>query len=41
DGDHFCTENVVIPVLAEKLREGFPGIEVIISETHGQTAKFF
>ena len=41
DGDHFCTENVVIPYLAGKLSEGFPEIEVKISELHGQIVKFF
>ena len=37
DADHFCTENVVIPVLAELLHEGFPDLELRISERHGQT----
>ena len=41
DADHFCTENVVVPVLHEKLSNNFPECEVKISETHGQTAKFF
>lgn len=41
DADHFCTENVVVPVLADKLREGFPKLEVFISSVHGQTAQFF
>ncbi len=41
DGDHFCTENVVTPVLAERLRAGFPELSVVISKGHGQTARFF
>ncbi len=41
DGDHFCTENVVTPVLAERLQEKFPQLAVQISKTHRQTASFF
>ena len=41
DADHFCTENVVVPVLAEMLKKGFPNIEVIIAKSHCQTAKFY
>lgn len=41
DADHFCTENVVVPVLAGWLREAFPALEVRISCSHGQTAQFF
>ena len=41
DADHFCTENVVTGVLAEKLRAAFPEIGVIVSKKHGQTARFF
>ena len=41
DGDHFCTENPVIPVLAEKLRAAFPETEFIVSDRHRQTARFF
>lgn len=37
DADHFCTENVVIPVLAELLSEGFPSLKIHISQCHGQT----
>ena len=39
EADHFCTENVVTPVLREMLLEGFPGLDVKISEVHNQTAK--
>lgn len=41
DADHFCTENVVVPVLAKWLREAFPALDVRVSEKHGQTASFF
>jgi dinuclear metal center YbgI/SA1388 family protein len=41
DGDHFCTENVVTPVLAERLRPSFPDIDVFVSKSHRQTAEFF
>ena len=41
DADHFCTENVIIPVLAEKLGKAFGGIEFVISEIHKQTVQFF
>ncbi len=40
DGDHFCTENVVVRVLRDRLSAGFPGVEVETSKTHGQTARF-
>lgn len=41
DADHFCTENVVVPVLAEKLRAKFPELDVHISGVHRQTVQFF
>lgn len=41
DADHFCTENVVVPVLKRWLENGFPQLEVCISKVHGQTAQFF
>lgn len=40
DADHFCTENVVVPVLAEMLRQHFPELEVSISRCHRQCAQF-
>ncbi|MCL1829427.1 MAG: Nif3-like dinuclear metal center hexameric protein [Oscillospiraceae bacterium] len=40
DGDHFSTENVVIPVISGMLREAFRDLDVKISETHKQTAVF-
>ncbi|MEG1491014.1 MAG: Nif3-like dinuclear metal center hexameric protein [Oscillospiraceae bacterium] len=41
DADHFCTENVVVPVLADMLKKGFPELDVIIAKSAQQTAKFF
>jgi len=41
DGDHFCTENVVVPALEKRLTEYFPEIQVIISKKHKQTVQFF
>lgn len=41
DADHFCTENVIVPILFEKLAENFPDCEIKISEKHRQTALFF
>lgn len=40
DADHFCTENVVIPVLHEKLSAQFPEIDFIISDTHCAVVRF-
>ena len=41
DGDHFCTENPVIPVLAERLRRQFPDVEFLVSQRHGQVVSFY
>ncbi|MDR0490415.1 MAG: Nif3-like dinuclear metal center hexameric protein [Oscillospiraceae bacterium] len=41
DGDHFCTENLVMAPLAKKLCESFPETNITVSSKHGQTAKFF
>lgn len=41
DGDHFATENLVCPVLRDKLKEKYPQLEVAISAVHRQTAKFY
>lgn len=40
DGDHFCTEAPVMPVLAEKLSERFPKVNFTVSKRHRQTASF-
>lgn len=41
DADHFCTENVVVPVLRDWLTEAFPTLDVQVSCIHGQTAQFY
>ena len=41
DADHFCTENVVIPVLHEKLSKNFEDVDFSISSVHCQTAQFY
>ena len=41
DGDHYCTENLVTSVLAEKLRGAFPSVRVTISSKHKQTVQFY
>ena len=41
DAGHFHTENPVVAVLAEKLAEQFPEIEVKISETHWDCVKYY
>lgn len=40
DADHFCTENVVVPVMCARLKEAFPEMEVSVSKAHKQTIKF-
>ncbi len=40
DADHFGTENVVVPYLAEKLRDKFKDIDIMISKKHCQSVKF-
>ena len=41
DAGHFHTENPVMPVVAEKIRAAFPGVEVIFSENHDDAMNFF
>lgn len=41
DADHFCTENVVIPVLRDWLAGAFPETDLRISSVHTQTIQFF
>jgi len=41
DGDHFCTENLVIPALAESFRVKFPQAEIAVSKRHRQTVDFY
>lgn len=40
DADHYCTENVVVPVMREKLASRYPELEVTISKVHKQTVQF-
>ena len=41
DGGHYCTENLVVPILVSMLTEGFPEIEVRIAESAGAPACFY
>lgn len=41
DADHFCTENVVIPILCEKLRAQFPALAFTVSRVHAQTTQTY
>lgn len=41
DAGHFHTENPVVPVLAAKIAAAFPEIEVKISESHWDCAKYY
>ncbi len=41
DADHFCTENVVVPVLRGWILEAMPDVDVVMSTRHGQTAQFY
>lgn len=41
DAGHFHTENPTMPVVADKLREAFPEVEVIFSENHRDVMQFF
>lgn len=40
DADHFCTENVVVPVMYDLLKNKYPELELVISRSHGQTVQF-
>lgn len=40
DGDHYGTENPVIPYLTDKLRRAFPAVEFIVSSRHKQLISF-
>lgn len=41
DAGHFATENPVVSLLAQKIAERFPEIQVKISQTHTDCVKFF
>lgn len=40
DADHFCTENVIVPVIEKRLSAAFKDVEFFISSCHGQTVSF-
>lgn len=40
DGDHFCTETPVIPVLRDRLAERFPELRFFVSKSLRQTVRF-
>ncbi|MDR0818902.1 MAG: Nif3-like dinuclear metal center hexameric protein [Oscillospiraceae bacterium] len=40
DGGHYCTENVIVPVLRDWLADKFPELELKISERHVQIDRF-
>ena len=41
DAGHFHTENPTMPIVAAKLRQAFPGVDVIFSENHDDQMNFF
>ena len=41
DAGHFHTENPSMYVLAEKLRQAFPDVEVVMSQKHADCMKFY
>ena len=41
DAGHFHTENPTMPIVAEKLRKAFPGVEVIFAEDHRDVMRFY
>jgi dinuclear metal center YbgI/SA1388 family protein len=40
DAGHYPTENVVCPVLASWLREGFPEVEILLSQCHKEVFSY-
>lgn len=40
DADHFCTENVVVKVLCDRLRGNFSELEIAVSKAHHQIIDF-
>ena len=41
DADHFSTENPIIPVLADYLRQAFPDLDIVVSQRHHAIISFF
>ncbi len=40
DAGHFCTENPVIPALADELAEAFPAVRFTVSAVHASIIRF-
>jgi putative NIF3 family GTP cyclohydrolase 1 type 2 len=40
DAGHYPTENVVCPVLASWLQEGFPEVEISVSQRHKEVFSY-
>ena len=40
DAGHYATENVVCPVLVQKLREAFPEVEVLLTDRHKEVFSY-
>lgn len=40
DAGHYPTENVVCPVLVSWLKEGFPGVEIMLSQCHKEVFSY-
>lgn len=40
DADHFCTEAPIMPVLAGKLKNAYPELDVKVSSVHSQVISF-
>lgn len=41
DAGHFHTENPAMHVMAEKLKQAFPNVEVVMSQKHADCMKFY
>ena len=41
DAGHFHTENPAMAVMAEKLKQAFPDVEVVLSQKHADCMKFY
>ena len=41
DAGHFHTENPTMPIVAQKLHQAFPDVEVIFAENHRDVMRFY
>ena len=41
DAGHFPTENVICPVIAERLRGAFPNLKVVVSASHKEAMEYY